>query len=309
MAVYIPMIQPIAQKDITVLTTMKTMVIADWFVEAHNPEEIQEALAFAKEKQLPHIFLGGGSNTVIVKSPLHAVVIKNRFQSMEVIADTNDTVDVKVGSGTVLSQLIRFCTEHGYSGLEYHRGLPGTVGGAIYMNSKWTKPTCYVGDPVIAATLLTSEGDIKTVDRDYFQFAYDYSILHETQEILLDVTFRLKKDDPTAIQERSSEALAHREATQPKGTHTCGCMFQNISQEEADQIGAPSLSAGRLIDLAGMKGQRVGSFVVSDQHANFILDDEGQGKPEDLLALIARVKEAVQKSSGLTLREEVVVIS
>ncbi len=303
------MIQPIAHKDITVLTTMKTMVIADWFVEATTPEEIQEAIAFAREKELPYLLLGGGSNTVIVKSPLHAVVIKNRFQSMEVVADTDDTVDVKVGSGTILSQLIRFCTEHGYSGLEFHRGLPGSVGGAIYMNSKWTKPTCYVGDPVVAATLLTPSGEVKTVDRDYFQFAYDYSILHETKEILLDVTFRLKKDDPAAIEQRSKDALDHRAATQPKGTHTCGCMFQNISQAEADQIGAPSLSAGRLIDLAGMKGQRVGSFVVSDQHANFILDDEGQGKPEDLLELIARVKEAVRQSSGLTLREEVVVIS
>lgn len=303
------MIQPIAHKDITVLTTMKTMVVADWFVEVTSPQEIQEAIAFAKKKKLPHLLLGGGSNTVIVKSPLQAVVIKNRFQSMEVVADAGDTVDVKVGSGTILSQLIRFCTEHGYSGLEYHRGLPGSVGGAIYMNSKWTKPTCYVGDPVVEATLLTAEGRIKTVDRDYFRFAYDYSILHESKEILLDVTFRLKKDDPAAIEQRSKDALDHRAATQPKGTHTCGCMFQNISQEEADQIGAPSLSAGRLIDLAGMKGQRVGSFVVSDQHANFILDDEGQGKPEDLLELIARVKDAVKTSSGLTLREEVVVIS
>ena len=303
------MITPIEHKDITFLTTMKTEVVAQWYVDVVSADQIKEAIQFAKDKQLPYLLLGGGSNTVILKSPLKAVVIKNRHQSMEVVAEDEKTADVKVGSGTVLSQLIRFCTEHGYSGLEYHRGLPGTVGGAIYMNSKWTNPTSYVGDSVISATLLAPDGTEKTVDRAYFQFAYDYSILHETKEIVLDVTFRLQKDDPAVIAQRSIDALAHREATQPKGTHTCGCMFQNISQEEADRIGAPSLSAGRLIDLAGMKGARVGSFVVSDQHANFILDDEGQGKPEDLLALIAKVKEAVQKSSGLTLREEVVVIS
>lgn len=302
------MVTPIQDKDITYLTTMKTRVVADWYVEAATPTELAESVAFAREKNIPYILVGGGSNTVIVTPRVAALVIKNRDMRLEVLGQTDKTVDVKVSGGYMMPRLVSECVARGWSGLEYHRGLPGSVGGAIYMNSKWTHPVAYVGDPLIAATLLTLPGETKVVDREYFHFAYDYSVLHDTHEVILDVTFRFEKEDPAVLQQRANDAQAHRDRTQPKGTHTCGCFFQNITDEEAARINVDTKSAGNLIDRVGMKGVRYGSFVVSPAHANFILDEEGSGDPEDLLKLVDEIKKRVHQTYGITLREEVVVI-
>jgi UDP-N-acetylmuramate dehydrogenase len=302
------MADPIQDHDITYLTTMKTRVVAAWYAEAENEQDLIDAVLFAQKKHLPYVILGGGSNTVIVTPRLEAVVIKNRSQLLEVVTETDAYVDVRVSSGYAMPRLVKTCIERGWEGLEYHKGLPGTVGGAVYMNSKWTNPLCYVGDVVHTARLLMENGDLKTVDRAYFDFAYDYSVLHKTHEILLDVVFRLGKTDSAVLEQRAAQALAHRDQTQPKSTHTCGCMFQNITPEQAAQIGVTTQSAGNLIDLSGMKGKQRGSFVVSTQHANFIIDEQGSGNPADLLQLIQDVKNAVRTKFGIDLKEEVAVI-
>ena len=302
------MATPIQNKDITYLTTMKTKVVADWYVEATTPTELAESVAFAKSHEIPYILIGGGSNTVIVTPRVEALVIKNRDSRLEVVGETDESVEVKVSGGYMMPRLVSECIERGWSGLEYHRGLPGSVGGAIYMNSKWTHPVAYVGDVLISATLLTPAGEVKTADRAYFEFAYDYSHLHKTHEIVLDVTFRFQKEDVAVVRQRADEALAHRTQTQPKATHTCGCFFQNITDEEAEAIGVSTKSAGNLIDKVGMKGVQYGSFMVSTQHANFILDEKGSGDPKDLLKLVQEIKKRVHDAYGITLREEVVVI-
>ncbi len=165
------------------------------------------------------------------------------------------------------------------------------------MNSKWTKPLNYFGDRLISATLLDNEGNEKQVDHDYFKFAYDYSRLQETHEILVDAVFHLPKADPAVLQKRSQDALAYRKSTQPFGVASSGCMFQNVDGR----------SAGELIDRAGLKGARVGSFVVSDKHANFIIN-EGEGRTEDLKKLLEMIKTKVREVHGVELQEEVRII-
>ena len=206
-----------------------------------------------------------------------------------------------------MALLIAKSIEAGWMGFELHQGLPGTVGGAVYMNSKWTKPPTYFGDDLKHAYLLDEKGEIKKVGRDYFNFAYDYSVLHKTHEIVLEGIFELKKGKVSAIKERAAWALDYRKKTQPFGISSSGCFFRNISFEEKEKLNLPTTSAGYLIDKAGLKGFEVGNFYVSPIHANFIINKK-EGKREDLVKLLGIIKSRVKEKFGVSLKEEVIVI-
>lgn len=283
--------------DLSPFVTLKTQTRAQFFFEATSKNDIVAAFLAAKKDSIPLFFLGGGSNLVILKKRIDGLVVRNRYIEKKIISDNHDEAKIKVSAGYPASLLVKELNELGCSGLEYQLGLPGTVGGAIYMNSKWTKPVCYFSDNLETADLLDGSGQIKTVDHDYFQFAYDYSILQKTKELLLDATFKFKKVSTDILKARSEEALAYRKKTQPFGVFSSGCFFKNIDNQ----------SAGKLIDEAGLKGVAIGDYVVSTTHANFILNN-GKGKPEDLKKLLALIKERVFLKSGVKLEEEVIII-
>jgi UDP-N-acetylmuramate dehydrogenase len=176
------------------------------------------------------------------------------------------------------------------------------------MNSKWTKNLSYIGDSLISAQIINLSGEERTVNRDYFEFAYDYSILQKTGELFLEGIFRLQKEDPQILEERAKGALEYRHKTQPFGVATGGCFFQNISEEEKKRLNLPTTSAGYLVDKAGLKGFKIGAFQVSDIHANFIINT-GEGKPEDLHNMLDHIKQTVEKKFGVKLKEEVIVHS
>ncbi|NTU46709.1 UDP-N-acetylmuramate dehydrogenase [Candidatus Roizmanbacteria bacterium] len=295
-------------KTITPYFTLKTESVAEQFVEVFSQEELVEAVSYAHHEAIPFLILGGGSNIAVCQSPLKGLVIRNVFHLKEQIAETDATVDLRVSSGYPMARLVLETCNDGLAGLEYQKGLPGSVGGAVYMNSKWMHPETYVGDSLIEATVLTKDGSIKKVDRLYFQFRYDYSILQQTKEVLLDATFRFRKADPATLRERAETAFAYRKKTQPFGVSTCGCFFQNISKAEQEKLNLPTTSAGYLIDQAHLKGTQVGAFQVSDVHANFIINTGG-GTPEELQSLLARIKTQVKDQFGVELHEEVQLIT
>ena len=288
---------------------MKTRVTAAYYTEVTSEAEMVEMVQQAAKLGIPYLLLGGGSNTVITSPHIEMLVVRNRFVHKRIIGTKPDTYsDLEVSSGYAVSRLARECAQEGLAGFEYHMGLPGTLGGAIYMNSKWTKPLAYIGDQLISARLLDGKGSIRSVDRDYFAFAYDYSSLQKTSEILLDAVFRMPFEDPEELKKRSEQALAYRRKTQPTHPATSGCFFQNITSDQMKRAGVDQASAGYLIDKAGMKGVRHGGFVVSQQHANFLLD-EGEGDPQHLRELIEQVKQAVRDKYHIDLVEEVRLIS
>ena len=278
-------------------TTVKSPAVASHFTTVKTREELIEAAQYGHKQNLDVLVIGGGSNTVFASQTVNKFVIRNQYFNFETISETDSTADVKVSSGLPISILINKTIEKGLEGFEYHQGLPGSVGGALHMNSKWTRPLMYFGDRLISATLLDKEGNEKTVDRNYFNFAYDFSELQNTKEILVEAVFRLKKGNPEILRQRAAEALAYRIDTQPFGVASSGCMFQNLDGK----------SAGELIDKAGLKGARVGDFVVSEKHANFIIN-EGDGKVEDLKKLLEIIKIKVKEVHGVELKEEVRII-
>jgi len=287
--------------------TLRTNVIAEYFIDAKSREDLIRAKQFSVDKKLPIFIFGGGSNVAIVTKKIYGLVIKNNYVDMKVLDKMKDYWDISVSSGYPVSMLINKTINMGLSGFEYHKGLPGTVGGAIAMNSKWTKPWCYFSDCLLYAYLVDNKGRVKKVDREYFKFAYDYSTLKDTREFVLEAVFRLKKENKKLLAKRADESLKYRLKTQPLGVPSSGCFFKNISIEEKLKKNLPTTSAGYLIDQCGLKAYKCGGFCISEVHANFIIN-KNRGKREDLIRLIKLIKTKVKKKFDIDLEEEVIIV-
>jgi UDP-N-acetylmuramate dehydrogenase len=279
------------------LTTFRLGGQAEFYFEAKSREDLIKAYQVALKLDLPFFLLGGGSNVVILSKKIRGLVVRNLYIEKKLVEETNEKVILMVSSGYPTTKLVYENIGNGFAGLEYHLGLPGTVGGAIYMNSKWTKPLSYFSDNLITAEIVDKKGKIKTVTKDYFQFAYDFSILQKTKELLLTATFNLKKEDENILKRRGQMALNYRKKTQPMAVFSSGCFFKNVNGK----------SAGYLIDQCGLKGYSCGDFYVSEKHANFIIN-RGKGKSADLTKLTKYIKKKVKEKFGVELKEEVIVI-
>jgi UDP-N-acetylmuramate dehydrogenase len=296
-------------KDISNFMTFHTKTTAKYYCEVFSQKDFQEAVKMANSLGVPLLILGGGSNLVITENILQALVVRNLYIKKQVLAESKDKVELLVSSGYPTNKLVMETVDHGLEGLEYHRGLPGTIGGAIYMNSKWTKPLRYIGDYLIKAVLMDNQGNLKEVGQDYFDFRYDFSRLQKTKEIIVEVVFSLKKADKKILAQRAEEALSYRLKTQPKGVSSCGCFFRNISEKDRQRLNLPTRSVGYLLDQLNLKGLTVGDFMVSDIHANFIINKGNQkSDKKDLKKLLEIIKNKVREKYQLELVEEVVLI-
>ena len=284
--------------DITPFFTIKTGVVTPFFFEAESRDDLINAQKASFEFKIPLLIIGGGSNLVMAKPEKDLLIVRNRYIQKKVIEDNDQHVRLLVSSGLPISVLVNFTTAAGYEGFEYHLGLPGTLGGAVFMNSKWTNPPSYVGDNLIAAEIVDREGNRRQVDAAYFRFKYGYSQLQETQEILVTATFRLRRADPITLQQIATESLAYRKKTQPFGVASSGCFFKNND----------GTSAGMIIDKLGLKGYRIGNLVVSEKHANFIIN-EGNASASDFKKMINHIKSQAHKNLGVKLTEEVRFLS
>lgn len=298
-------------------TTFKIGGPAEYYIDVDKTDDIVKAVQLAQKLSMSFFIFGGGSNIVVSDNGIKGLVVKNncrRFEVMQMMGRVkNKKIDVDKAlifaeSGVVMNQLVRFTIEQGLGGLEYQLGLPGTVGGGIYMNSNFPRKGAYVGDCVYKAKLLTYDGELKEVDNAYFHFAYDKSILQETGEIVLSVVFKLLPQDKKVLWEKGMEAITYRSGTQPKGA-SAGCTFRNISIVDAMRVPTPDriTSAGYLIDKAGLKGKRIGDAMISTMHANFILN-MGHAKAEDVLSLVGFIKDEVTQKFNVPLHLEVKTI-
>ena len=278
-------------KELFSYLSLHTHTKAEYFFDAKTQEDLINIISLCKKHNDPFLVIGGGSNVVMTKSEIPGLVIKNNYRAFTLEKDNVESVELLISSGFIVSIAVQKTIEQGWEGLEYQEGLPGTMGGAIYMNSKWMKPPSFVGDCLIQATLIDQKGNIKKVNRDYFRFGYDYSILQDTKEIFIEGIFKLKKTSSEILKKRAKESSLYRRQTQPVGAATAGCFFRNIPDNLVKRLHLPTSSSGYLIDKAGLKNLRFGSFIVSDKHANFIINTDNQEvKPEDLLQLIRSIK-------------------
>jgi len=295
--------------DLFPFLSLRTHTKALHFFVATSPRDLIAARKTANELGIPFRMLGGGTNIAAMRETLDGLTVKNEHMGIRIAPVDKNEALVTVASGTPMSVLVSKTIDAGLSGFEYHKGLPGTVGGALCMNSKWTRPLTYTGDRLVEAVIMDKTGATRTVDRDYMEFAYDHSKLQETGEVVIDAVFRLPPSLPETLRQRAEEAFEYRKRTQPMGVATCGCFFRNIDEKDQQRLGLATKSAGFLIDSCGFKNARVGSFHVSGMHANFIIGDgKGSSNPHDLLQLITDIKKKVYERYGVILHEEVVLI-
>ncbi|MBI3386021.1 UDP-N-acetylmuramate dehydrogenase [Candidatus Gottesmanbacteria bacterium] len=296
-------------------TTFKIGGPADLFYEAKTTDELVSAVTEARKLFVPVFMLGGGTNILIGDRGIRGFVVKNATDRIAIVGAKGKlsggtqvgTVFVEADSGVIMNKLVRFTIEEGLGGLETQLGLPGSVGGAVFMNSKWTRPQSYVGDSLYQATILTKANEVSVVPKSYFQFGYDQSSIQKTGDIVLRVVFSLKPGNKEKLWEMANSVIAYRRETQPQGVFSPGCTFRNISKSDAIAASTPQFitSAGFLLDHAGLKEVSVGDAQISPVHANFIIN-KGKATAADVVKLIERARNQVKSQFGVELVEEIV---
>jgi UDP-N-acetylmuramate dehydrogenase len=283
-------------------TTFKIGGPADLLYRARTPQELAEAVSAVRELEVPFFLLGMGANVLVGDRGFRGVVIKNEVEEIEFLDDTR----VRAGSGArVYHDLIQATVARGLGGLHHYVGIPSTVGGAIWQNLHFLSPppererTMFIEEVVEGASLLTQEGEVRRVDRAYFRFGYDYSVLHDRRDVVLDVTFRLEPEPRETLREVIRENLQWRDDRHPDLWlyPSAGSIFQKIE----------GVGAGRLIDQCGLKGHVLGNAQIFHKHAN-IMVNLGGATAADVRGLIDLAQTTVQRELGYELRTEIGMI-
>jgi UDP-N-acetylmuramate dehydrogenase len=280
-------------------TTMRVGGPADLFATVHNAHELRALVRFARTRDLPHLVLGRGSDVVIADAGVRGLVIQVRAEGSRVDGERY-TAEAGV-------QMARAATESqraGLTGLEFGLAIPGTVGGAVWANAG-------AHDADIAAVLesarvLATDGTETIVPAADLGLSYRDSRFKRDdpaaaaggpRDVIVEATFRLAPADPDTIKARLDDIRHWRQAHQPLGLPSAGSVFRN----------PPGDSAGRLIEAAGLKGLRIGGAVVSEKHANFIVNDQ-KGTAADVRHLAERVGAEVLARHGVALALEIAFV-
>ena len=292
---------PGVRKNVTLapFTTYKIGGRADLFVEVHSKEELVDAVKWAREEGKPYFILGTGANILVTDKGFRGLVIHNLANKVELLPRSK----VRAESGTTMARLIELTSENNLSGFETFQGIPSSVGGAIWQNLHFLAPdreqTLYIESIVDRATVLMPTGFVKEVEKRFFEFSYDDSVLHHREIIVLDVTFQLTSKPKEAILEQARLNQAWRNDKQPQLWEypSCGSVFKKIA----------GVGAGRLIQDAGLKGRRIGGIVVSAKHANYLVN-VGGATANDVLKMIELIQKEVKKHSGYELDPEIRIV-
>jgi UDP-N-acetylmuramate dehydrogenase len=274
------------------ITSFKIGGPAEYLVLPADNEDVQFAVEFAKNNSLVWRVLGSGSNIIVPDQGLQGLTIKfwRNFDKIEV-----NPPYVLAQAGASMLSVTQAAADKGLSGLEWGCGIPGTVGGAVYMNAGVkNEEVCNSFD---SATVMTNEGNLITLSKEDLDFSYRESSLQRSGSILLDARFLLKPELKENVYLKMNRHLSMRSSTQPINMPNCGSVFRNPVGD----------FAGRLIEQSGLKGFSIGGVKVSEQHANFIVNI-GHGTASDVLNLINHIKRTVLKDHNIELQEEVRLI-
>ena len=281
-------------------TTFQLGGTADWYADVRSADELAAVTRTARTHDVPYFLLGTGANVIVGDRGYRGLVIHNRARALQVDHDTNR---IWAESGAVVyPDLIEHAVSAGLSGLEHYVGIPSTVGGALWQNLHFLSPppdrarTVFWDEVVHSADILTEEGERRTVGPDYFDFDYDYSILHDRDDVVLATTSQLEPGDPERMREIMDANLQWRaERHPPLDTEpSVGSIFKKIE----------GVGAGRLIDECGLKGARIGGAMITHRHANIFVNVD-DARAADVCALIDLARDTVEQETGYRLETEI----
>lgn len=263
---------------------------ASYLVRPQSIEQLAEVVGRCRENDVPVYVLGRGANLLIDDAGVRGAVVQLTHGQFLDVARTEMGICAQCGAD--MGRLVLRCVREGLSGLEGLTGVPGSVGGCVKMNAGGAFGD--IGNAIESVDVMTANGEVFTRYRGDLAFAYRSTNI--TSKFILGARFRLTEDDPHGILKQVKQIWIYKKNTQPLGTRNAGCIFKNPR----------GLSAGALIDRAGLKGRRVGGAHVSEKHANFILADPGT-RASDVLKLINLIRETVYKKSEVYLELEIEV--
>jgi UDP-N-acetylmuramate dehydrogenase len=265
---------------------------ARYFLEVADDASLPELVGRLNREQVPYVVIGAATNTLFASDELPGLTIKLSTAGIAV-----DREAVSVSAGPLLPKLAAEMARAGRAGLEFAAGVPGTVGGSVFGNAGAFGGE--VKDRLLRAEVVDPAGTRQVMTAAECAFAYRDSAFKRSRDrwLITSATFATTGEPPAAVRARLLEVQKHRRATQPVEQRSLGSTFKN----------PPGDSAGRLIDACGLKGLRIGGAQVSPKHANFIVN-LGGASADDVLALMAEMRDRVQERFGIELEPEIRVI-
>lgn len=261
---------------------------ADYFIRPQTTDQLADVVKRCNENNLPVYVLGFGSNLLVADGGVRGAVIQLKTDNFSQMNFEKDSV--KAGAGAELQRLLMTSAKMGLSGLEPLAGIPGSIGGSVRMNAGGNFGD--IGAVVESVTLMDKDGRIFQKNKPELQF--DYRQTNITAKFILEARINLAQDNPDQITRSIKEIWVFKKNNQPLNTINSGCIFKNPR----------GLSAGAMIDRAGLKGLQIGGAVVSEKHANFIIARKGCTS-QDVIRLIDLIREKIRNQFNLELELEI----
>ena len=275
-------------------TTFKIGGNAPLYIEVNKPSQLSQIVKLCKEENVEYFILGNGSNLLVSDKGVDYVVIclKGDFKNISLL----DNNTLYCGAGASLASLCREAEKNGLSGLEFAWGIPGTVGGAAYMNAG-----AYGGemkDVVYSVHHIDKDGNLGTIKSSDLNFSYRHSIYKENGYIIIGITVKLKLDNKNEIRNKMDDFMDRRKSKQPLEYPSAGSVFKRPEGNYA----------GTLIEQCGLKGKTIGGAQVSEKHAGFIINIGG-ATCNDVQQLIEHIQSTVKDKTGYILEREIIFLN
>ena len=270
-------------------TSFKIGGPCDEFAQVTSWEEIPKLIEYAKNKNIPYTIMGNGSNLLVSDAGIRGLVIKvaKGFEKVDV-----DGTKMVCESGILLSKLSNIALKNNLSGLEFASGIPGTLGGAIYMNAG-----AYGGEMKDVVKKVTYYKDGKVQETDNLEFGYRHSVFSNTDAIILSAELELEEGYYDEIKGKMEELSKRRSDKQPLSQPSAGSTFKRPE----------GYFAGKLIEDAGLKGYKIGGAMVSEKHSGFVVNT-GDATCKDVLELISHIQKTVFEKFGVKMETEVKIL-
>lgn len=262
-------------------------------IEPKNENQLRSILKEIRKENVPFAVLGNGTNVLVPDEGIDRVIVKIGDEMTKLSLEGEDVISCSAGTKVVT--LCKFALENSLSGLEFAYGIPGTCGGAVFMNAG-----AYGGevkDVLSEITYLTPELELKTMPAEEAELSYRHSVFKENGCIVVSAKFKLKKAPKEEIKNAMTDFLSRRKDKQPLEYPSAGSTFKRPE----------GYFAGALIEQCGFKGKTLGGAQISEKHAGFLINKNG-ATAKDILDLITLTRETVKKETGVTLEPEVIIL-
>jgi UDP-N-acetylmuramate dehydrogenase len=283
-------------------TSLKVGGPADAFIISETRQELSEVISWAEQNSLRWMVIGGGTNLLVKDTGIQGIVVilSGQLATVEIENEDENNYLIKAAAGAKMQSVCRFAIEKGAEGLNFAIGIPGTAGGAVVMNAGTSMGS--IENILETVTFLLPNKGVVVLVKDELHFKYRSLALKKNIHtpgkklpVILEALFRLKKGNRDTIKREAEKIFDSRMKNQPIWLPSAGCFFKN------PPTGEP---AGKLIELAGLKGAKTGGAKISEKHANYLVNT-GNASAEDFLSLMEKIQDTVLKRFNVKLEPEV----